>query len=277
MRRLRLAGYLMGALLLHACGGGGGLSGQGTGLGTSLAGLYSSDPNGLIGVNTSAPGEPNAFMIVDGEGRMISDTIRSSPGTVQAVAFSGTALVSSDGTWRLPNALVWTQTLQAGSPSTVEATTTAAITGSYDALPSVTYNIPRPPLPDTLPLSNKAPLRIEGFQKASLSLAAGHYVDNGGTGPNPVVVADFIIDAGGRMTGQFGPGCNVDGSITVVDPNRNVYTAHGNLSGMGCGAGSGGARTFLGAFHTLTGASPRLLWAFVSDSGRLNVISASRQ
>jgi hypothetical protein len=89
------------------------------------------------------------------------------------------------------------------------------------------------------------------------------------TGVIPTAVfeihTDLTVAADGHIAGQFAPGCNLDGTMSVADPRGTVYTITGSLTGPGCPAGLAGARVILGTIDAQQNVLSLFLYTTLDD------------
>lgn len=231
--------FAAAALLLQGCGGGG--DGGNTtppppARTASMAGVY---------------GNTEVSVIADGAGRLMGAAVKSGPSFTHTLYFSGTAAVRDDRTWEMRDARVFVDLFQVDA-SAVRFSTVTTITGTFERGASVSFVLPSPPRPESMPAAWTAPANAEGRVQASIAAAVGRYVLSAGSPRDPRLQSDLTVDASGGVAGRFNFDCFIEATLSVVDPAATVITAQGSLSGAGCPAGSGGVRTFLGSIGAPT-------------------------
>lgn len=237
------------ALSLTACGGGGGGSAEVPPPPAvhPLSGVYSTG---------------QALLTIDAEGYAAGWSFAGDV-TTGEISFAGTVLLGADGAWRIDPAQF------AATTGGATSTTTTAITGTTTDTGSLTFTIPRPPLPPMFAATVTAG-RLPGLA-TSLAQAAGVY--RGGLG------SEFVVSSAGEIRGRFVAGCDMQG--TVHDAPE-VFPIFVTLSGAGCPAGLAGAARMLGHVYQDAGtissfslqAFSGLRWISVS-AARVTVPGAS--
>jgi hypothetical protein len=260
----KISPLLMGALagtavLLAACGGGGGagiVSPQADI--AAMAGVYHRDyaPGGGGGVEVT--------VIADDQGRFMGTSYNDLPDYFQTVEFSGTvAALSADGTWSAPGSLISSDLGRAGdSPAAM----TATVTGSFTAGQSMTYSLPSPPLLVGYPPAVTMQRVTNPDGPYLVSSLAGHYRTFESVTGNGVTrswqVADFDLGADGHLHGWLGTvdshSCTLDGTLVFARTDVNVARSLGTMSN--CDTLSG-THTFLGTIDGYNTSHPSFsLW-----------------
>lgn len=229
------------ALFLSACGGGGG----------GAADVAPPAVHPLSGAYSSG----QALLTIDAEGYAAGWSFGGEVETAE-IAFAGTVVADADGRWRIDPAR-----FSATSNGTT-STTTTVITGSTTDTGSLTFSIPRPPLPEVFPATVTAG-RLPGLA-SSLAQIAGVY--RGGLG------SEFLIAPGGEIRGMFMAGCEIRGTVRDAP---EVFPVTATLSGTGCPAGASGTQRLLGHVYQDGGTISAFSLQFFTGT-RWSSISASR-
>jgi hypothetical protein len=253
-----IAGLAM-ALLLAACGGGGG-DFQGPTNAISKVGAYA----GPAGTSSGAT------VMIGGDGRVIGSTFANATpasSTARRADFSGPATFNADGSWLIPNARIATVTSSPGTPTqtrTIVGTVSGTIIGGVSVQVQFPFSLHIDGVPDTFGAS------YTPVQPATPGALAGHYVNVVSTFPS--TQSDFTIDASGRLTGLVLPGCNATGMLAVIEADRNLYSGTLSFTGSLCPQGVGADVPVLGA---MDGGSLKI--EFVDASGVVWVVAGVRQ
>jgi hypothetical protein len=177
--------------------------------GIAFSGIYSGDINGA---------SPDAYMLVAADGSFVGYNVNSL-GT-QTDLFTGTA-VAQASSWSATNASFVKITSTATAPGTVN------ITGSYSVATSATATLA---VTGTTASGSHLAWTYDSQSRnpSSLAIAGGLYV-------TPSLGQSVMInEATGAVSGNFGTGCTISGTLSAPEPARNIYKMQATLTGSTC-------------------------------------------